>query len=228
MPIYKYLPERFADAFVNRGEVLFRSLSYFHDLESTDGRADAYEGTRRYRPHGGLEITSVTTGQKSNFPESVSLESTAKTSDIFVFCASTQLGPTLAQEFQADTCIEIVDETRFVARLRAALTRRIRVRAPKTLLRGLVNYYECSEAPIVDWALPDRITMSKPARFKHQHEYRFAFAINDAFRVQNTTQILTTRERAAAVLAESYPQDLLVVGNLHRLVNVHRFNIAAA
>jgi len=70
--------------------------------------------------------------------------------------------------------------------------------------------------------------MSKPARFKHQHEYRFAFAINDAFRVQNTTQILTTRERAAAVLAESYPQDLLVVGNLHRLVNVHRFNIAAA
>ena len=45
---------------MNRGEVMFRALSYFHDLENTDGRADAYEGTRRIQPLGGLEINNIT------------------------------------------------------------------------------------------------------------------------------------------------------------------------
>ena len=228
VPIYKYLPHRHADAFVSRGEVLFRSLAYFHDLENTDGRADAYEGTREYRPDGGLEITNLTTQQQFNLPESVSLESTAQTTDIFVLCTSMQFSAALAQEFQADICIEIVDETMFIARLRTALTRRTRVRAPKTLLHGPVKYYDSSEAPIVDWALPDRIAMSKSAHFRHQFEYRFAFSVNDAFRVQNTAQVLTNRKRHVVVRALSYPQDLLVLGKLHNLVRVHRFNIAAA
>ena len=34
MAVYKYLPQQFAHSFVNRGAVLFRALSYFHDLES--------------------------------------------------------------------------------------------------------------------------------------------------------------------------------------------------
>src|SRR5207248_4639620 len=104
VPIYKYLPRQFADALVSRGEVLFRSLSYFHDLESVDGRADPYEGTLRYRPPGGLEINNLTTGEQFNLQESFAFESTARTSHIFVFCASTHLSAELAQDFGADTC----------------------------------------------------------------------------------------------------------------------------
>lgn len=193
-----------------------------------DGRADAYEGTRRYRPYGGLEITKISSGERFNLPDTFSLESTARTSDIFVFCTSSELSLALAQEFQSDACIEIFDEAKFIARIRAALALRVRVRPPKTLLHDRVKYYDSSESPIVDWALPDRITMSKPNRFRHQSEYRFAFAINDAFRVQQTSQVLTTRARGPIVHAESYPQDLVILGDLHRFVHVHRFSIAAA
>jgi hypothetical protein len=170
----------------------------------------------------------VGTGETRNLPENVSLESTARTSDIFVFCTSTQLSTALAREFQSDICIEIVDEVAFTAALRAALARRPRVRPSKPLLRGPVSYYDSSEPPIVDWALPDHITMSKPNRFQHQCEYRFAFAVNDAFRVHETTQVLTTRERSPVLRAESYTHDLLKLGDLHRITHVHQFNIAAA
>ncbi len=220
------MPKTYVDEFVRRGKVLFRSLSYFHDLESKDGRADAYEGTRRYQPHGGLEITNTRSGEQFNLPETFSLESTARTSEIFVFCASTLLNPALADEFQSDTCIEILDEVKLISRIRAALLLRARVRPPKTLLHGPVTYYDSAEPPIIDWALPDRITMSKSNRFRGQSEYRIAFAVNDAFRVQDTSQVLTTRERAPLVRERLYPQDTLVLGDLRRIVHVHRFKSA--
>lgn len=228
MSIYKYLPQRYEDGFVKRGEVLFRALSYFHDLESADGRADAYEGTRRFRPREGLEVNNITSGQKFNLPESFSLESTAKTDDIFVFCTSTLLSEALAREFKAAICIEIVEEIKFISRLRDALIRRPRVRPPKTLLHAPVNYYDSADPPIVDWALPDRIAMSKPIPFAYQLEYRFAFCVNDAFRVENTTQIITTQKRTANVRVTPYPQELLVLGSLRKLVRVHRFNRVVA
>jgi hypothetical protein len=138
------------------------------------------------------------------------------------------LSPAIAHEFQSDACIEIIDEVKFIAKIRAALLLRARVRQPKTLLYGPVHYYDSSEPPIVDWALPDRITMSKPNRFQGQSEYRFAFAVNDAFRLQDTSQVLTTRERAPIVRGAVYPRDLLVLGDLRRIVHTHRFNTAAA
>jgi hypothetical protein len=70
--------------------------------------------------------------------------------------------------------------------------------------------------------------MAKPDRFGRQAEYRFCFAVDDAFVVHGTRQVITTRERAPGIRAEAYPQDLLVLGSLRRLVNLHHFNIAAA
>ena len=41
--LYKYLPRRFAEALINRGEVLFRGLSYFRAVEHV-ARGDEIEG----------------------------------------------------------------------------------------------------------------------------------------------------------------------------------------
>ena len=44
-PLVRYFSEKNAHAFVERGEVLFRALSYFRDYEDKGVRADEHEGT---------------------------------------------------------------------------------------------------------------------------------------------------------------------------------------
>jgi hypothetical protein len=94
MMVYKYLPEQYVDSFLSKGEVLFRSLSYFRDYEDCI-RGDQYEGTKKFQPVDGLQITKVSTGERLNIP--YSFESTVNTDDIFVFCASMVRSMKLAQ-----------------------------------------------------------------------------------------------------------------------------------
>ena len=54
--LYKYLPSRYLDAFVHRGEILFRNMAYFRKIEDK-GRADLLEGLHVDRPDGGLMLT---------------------------------------------------------------------------------------------------------------------------------------------------------------------------
>ena len=175
MPIYKYISEKYLARFVNNGEVLFSSLSFFQRHEDATVRGDPYEGTRVFRPADGLTVTKVRTSETFQLP--MAFEATAQTDHIFIFCASMRLDLALAQEFQVDACVEIVDLTAFVSRIRSALSRRPRVKLPKTLLHQAVTYYDRSTPPIVDWALPEKIAFSKPMHYSHQEEYRFAFSV---------------------------------------------------
>ena len=70
------------EGFVRRGEVLFRSLSYFRDYEDQVG-GDEFEGTKLHHPERGLEITLTKTQEKIVLPHS--FESAANEDDIFVF-----------------------------------------------------------------------------------------------------------------------------------------------
>ena len=44
MKLYKYLPLPYAERMLCRGEILFRSLSYFRDIENDGVRQDDLEG----------------------------------------------------------------------------------------------------------------------------------------------------------------------------------------
>lgn len=59
LTLYKYVPKIYAERFLAKGEVLFRSLSYFLACEH-DERGDDTEGIRVYEPARGLEITKQT------------------------------------------------------------------------------------------------------------------------------------------------------------------------
>jgi hypothetical protein len=55
--LYKYYTERrWADEFLD-GKLLFRSLSYFRDIEDKNVREDQNEGNAIYRPTSGLVPT---------------------------------------------------------------------------------------------------------------------------------------------------------------------------
>lgn len=222
MPIlYKYLPSKYVDAFVQSGEVLFRAVSYFRDYEDAQIRGDEFEGTKLYRPQDGLEMTLVETHEKRVLPHS--FESSANEDDIFVFCTSTMLSSELAAQFKADTCVEILSSATFIARVRAALLRRPSIKN-KTLVHGEVTYYAANDPPIVDWALPERIAMSKLDGYCSQKEYRMAFSVNDAFKVENTRLRLVAPGERRFPRPSLYPKRLLKLGSLSQLCKTHRFD----
>ncbi len=148
--------------------------------------------------------------------------STANEDDIFVFCLSTVLSSDLAAQFQASACVEILNPIRFIAGVRAALLRRPSIKS-KILVHGEVKYYTPDEPPIVDWALPEKIAMSKLSFYIPQQEYRIAFALNSAFRVENTRLRLVSPGERIVPRAMTHPERLFKLGSLAKLSKVHHF-----
>jgi hypothetical protein len=220
LPLVRYFSARYARAFLEKGEVLFRSLSYFRDYEDDGVRADEHEGTLVHLPSDGLKVTLVRTGETVSLPHR--LESSAKEDDIFVYCMSTELSPEIAKRFNADVAVEIREPVRFLGKLRSALSMRKRLRA-ENFMHDKVRYYNWHEPPIVDWALPERIAMRKPAAFAWQSEYRFVVPVGDAFRVENVDVSLVPVDSKRAVRATSHPHFFVRLGSLASICRVHKF-----
>jgi len=218
--LYKYLPEQYVRPLLHEGAVLFRTLSYFRDYEDGQVRGDKFEGTKIYRPTNGLEITLAATQEKIVLP--YSFESSAHEDDIFVFCLSTLFSVELATQFKSNVCVEIRNPALLISKTRGALARRPSIKN-KLLVHGEVKYYQPHEPPIVDWALPERIAMSKLELFRPQQEYRIAFGINGAFDVGNTRLNLIAPGNHRPNRISAYPERQFKLGNISKICRVHRF-----
>lgn len=218
-PLFRYLSEENSLAFLDRGEILLRALSYYRDYEDEGVRSDAYEGTLTHLPKEGLRVRMQATNEDVVIP--YTFEATAKEDDIFVYCLSTELSSTIAERFRAPVAIEITEPHQFLARLRSALRLRARMR-PNQLVHDAVRYYEWHEPPIVDWALPERISLRKPKHFEWQREYRFAVPVGDAFAVENVQVKLVPLNAPRPPRVPTHPSLLLKLGALRKLARVHR------
>ncbi len=218
-PLLRYFNEENARAFVEQGVVLMRALSYFRDYEDDGVRSDEFEGTLVHRPKDGLRVKLQRTGEEIALP--YTFEATAKEDQIFVYCLSTELSASIAARFQAQVAVEILEPVQLLAKLRAALSLRRRLRSQQ-LTHGPVKYYEWHEPPIVDWALPERISLRKPKHFDWQYEYRFALPEGDAFAVENVNAKLVPLGATRSPRVQDHPKLLLKLGSLQRLCRVHR------
>ena len=218
-PLFRYFSEKNARAFVDRGEVLFRALSYFRDYEDNGVRADEHEGTLVHLPKEGLKITNVESGEVVDLPHR--MESTSKGDEIFVYCFSTELSAAIAKRFEAEVAVEIIEPVKLLARIRSALSLRRSLRSTQ-LVHQPVCYYEWHEPPIVDWAFPERIAMRKPKPFEWQQEYRFAVPVGNAFGVQNVSIKLVAPNEQRPLRTNSHPKLLLKLGSLSKFCRVHR------
>lgn len=218
-PLFRYLSERNARAFVERGELLFRALSYFRDYEDDGVRADEHEGTLVHLPAGGLKVKRVPTGE--TIAVSQRFESTAKEDSIFVYCMSTEFSIETAQRFKSERVVEILDPLKLLTLLRTSLSLRRNLKSNK-LVYDRVHYYNWDEPPIADWALPERIAMRKPKVFEWQKEFRFAVPVGDAFDIENVRVKLVeanaTRQRSLV----RHPELLLKLGNLSKISRIHK------
>jgi len=171
--LYKYYSDRkWAEEFLD-GNILFRSLSYFRDLEDEAVRGDRKEGTAVYRPQGGLLINNQTQGKTFTL-QCQAFESTANQEEIFVFCTSRSLSDELRDRFQAVVCVEILKIPALCERIKVALPSEATFHAQR------VGYYNETEGGNSRWALPDQIAASKFRNYSWQNEYRFIFCLTDA------------------------------------------------
>ena len=216
--LYRYFSKEYADAFVQKGEVMLHALSYFRHYEDQEMRGDKFEGTLVHLPDKGLVVKKVDTGEELLLP--YRLESTAKEDDIFVYCLSETLSAEIAEDFKADVAIEITNPAKFLNLVRSALSLRKRFRVNQ-FIHEPVKYYEWNEPPIADWALPERITLRKPKMFEWQREYRLAVPIGDAFDVHNVNTNLVPVNHFRTSEAKSYPKQLIRLGNLSKICRVH-------
>lgn len=207
-----------------RGELLFRSLSYFRNYEELEVRGDRHEGRRLYSPPQGLEINNVTTGEQINLPWS--FESSVQERNIFVFCFAQECSTELGREFNTDVCVEIHNPVALLAKIRSALLLRRWVKNAK-LLHGKVAYYSPSAAPFAEWAIPERMVLQKTEEFVRQQEYRFAFARGEALQLNNVATQITATPGTNQPTLIGHPEHVLRLGNLARLCSIHRIQPAA-
>lgn len=217
-PLFKYLPSKYLESLVGRGELLFRSLAYFRNYEEINVRGDRHEGRRLFHRSQGLEVTKTETGEKLLLPWA--FEASVKDREIYVFCMSMQRTQELADEFKTDTCVEIQDPVALISKIRSALALRRWVEHAR-LLHGNVEYYSPAEPPRADWAVPERIVMRKTTDYAHQAEYRLAFGRGNALKVNNVgTQITATPGEVTPTL-DGHLEHVLKVGSLARICRVH-------
>ena len=179
--LYKYFSDRkWAEAFLD-GSILFRSLSYFRDLEDKNVREDDKEGVSIFRPEGGLIMHNETQGTTLTLAGH-SLETVVKQDEIFIFCVSRFLTDALRERFNAVACVEISNIGAFCDRVTAAIPSNAKFPGPpgRQRIGQRVQYYCESGDCNPRWALPDVIATSKRAEYAWQDEFRLVFSLTDA------------------------------------------------
>lgn len=198
MALYKYFTdERFANAFIRKGNMRFGSLASYRQFEDGGVRGDPKDGTLHYEPHEGIEITMVADGRKLS---GISFSTAAQ--NMFVYCMSSELSSERAAEL-GPFCVEVADPDTIVARLRARATNASKLDYAAVVC-GETEYRPYDKIPGADWAVPERVVMIKPPEYAPQKEFRIALPLKpDA----------TSEDECV----------LVPIGNLGGIARLHRF-----
>jgi hypothetical protein len=219
--IFKYFStEVHARAFIDKGAMLLRSLSYFRAHEDGLVRGDPRDGLLTYEPPDGLVITK----QDGTVVDLVGgrFSSSVKHDDIFVYCASNKMSAELANRFASPFCVEINDPDQLISFLmrRAHPTSKLDY---LQLVSGRVEYRDRVREPAVDWALPEKLVLMKPEEFVWQDEFRIAIGKRGAFDVENVACVVETGTAATTAVTPMQAKLLLEIGNLAKLTRLHCF-----
>jgi len=194
--LFRYFDNRSrVDTFL-AGRVYFRPLSYFRAYEDGQIRGDRNEGMALYAPEGGLVVTNQTQDE------------------IWVYCLNRARTAALATEFNAVTCVEILDIPEFCRRVKAALP------AGAEFFGRRIDYYRATDAGNPRWVLPDRIATSKLDDYARQFEFRLVFSATGALGFEDVSLRLVHGDAEPPPPAKQDGQPV-PVGSLADICRVH-------
>jgi len=203
------------------GDVRFRPLSYYHQIEDGAVRGDGNEGSIYTQPDTGLVMHNQTQGYTRVIPAGA-FRANAKSDEIFVLCASNSMKDELCIRFEAECCVEILRVFNLRARIEAKLP------AGSTFMAKAVSYYSKNDEIGNRWAFPDKITFEKIESYSWQDEYRFAFSVTDALDFENTSQQIQipapgTTELPKPSTIAAPPEHKLTTRSLRDICRIHVF-----
>lgn len=215
--LFKYLPSEFVKRLVDRGDLLFRNLSYFRKIEER-GRGDLLEGLHMdYPDH---DITLDTLDGRVHWKGRAAYLNSIDSDRLFVFCLSEELSPHLYSEFSADACVEISDTTEFLLRTSGRISSQPRF-SESGLLHDRVEYYRPNKGVERNVKDPRCIPFFKHEAYAHQREYRLAVALRRGLRLTQSIvnqQFTFDEEVTAGREAERH----VFIGSLKDIVRIHR------
>lgn len=218
--LYRYLEKKYMKTFLD-GQIRFRSLAYYRDLEKDGARDDRFEGALVFQPEGGLQGTNVTTGNHIDFGD-LALHSRADVDWIYAACFSNVLSEELFRRFKADACVEIIAPDQFISRIRKAIRKLLGTSASKEMIANSVEYYGHDELPKEAWALPKKIIFRKNTSFAWQEEFRIAYPTNGSFEFEGVKLTLEDpRVEKKYSRQPAYGLRVFPVGNLESICKVH-------
>ena len=200
--------------------MLWRPLSHFRVVEDDEVRGDARDGVLQHAPEGGLDIRGLDGKPFQLAIDAKRFVSSVKCDDVFVYCLSNQRSDLIAEKF-GQYCIEINSVETLLHRLRrrACATSKIDYGQLKC---GSIEYRSEAQAPLADWALPEKVAFIKPERFAWQNEFRLVLPKYGAFDVEN---VILTIESGEPIQPPAPTQQAIFidVGNLTEITKLHRF-----
>lgn len=216
MILYKYLPSCYVKNVLEKGELLFRNLTYFRQYEC-EKRGDPLEGYHRDNPDDDIVIDNLSSGKK--IKGDFSFINSTNSDLIYVFCLSQSLNSNLFNEFESDVCIEITDADEFIRRVRIAVKRLISLHKIG-LLHAPVSYYAPNKPAEFNIKDPKELVFAKDNAFLSQDEYRLVFGTKKSFNL--TQQIVINgahsfREEAMKGIAK---EKMIRIGNFTDIANV--------
>lgn len=218
--LYKYLPSKYIENVVEKGEILFRNLTYFRQYEC-EQRGDLLEALHRDNPDNDVEIYQPSTGAyaKGDFSYLNSTDSDL----IFVFCLSISHTNNLYTEFNSDACIEITDPGEFIRRIRIKVKQLISSHK-KGLIYKPVHYYAANKAAEFNIKDPFELPFAKDKTFNNQDEYRLIFGTRKAFKLIQRVVVNSSFNFKKDAM-KGTPKDKMVrIGNISDITIIRRNN----
>lgn len=215
--LFKYLPDRFATRFVEKGRILFRSLSYFRKIEDL-GRSDYLEGLHLDYPDNPITIKAVETG--FSWSGRAGIINSIKQDRVLVFCLSQQLSSRLYDEFKTNICVEIYDVNEFIRRIEYRINQQVRFSAAG-FAHGKVEYYEPNRPIGTDITKPHNIPFLKHIKYSHQREYRLMVSLSGGMEIVRTI-VLPSHDLSDDIATCATTHRTLTIGTLRDIVKVHK------
>ena len=216
--LYKYLPSKYLDSTVLKGEILFRNFSYFKKVEDKT-RGDYLEASHRDNPGNDITITPLKDGIPRRFD--ASFINSTNSDVIYMFCTSLQHDSGLYEEFDCDACIEIANPKEFTRRMRVAVKQKIWAHK-KGLLHGSVAYYHPNQPTNKNVKDATVLPFLKDEIYSGQQEFRFVYGTKKAFELKQQIVLnkgYNFREEAKKGVANS---KIIRIGSIEDISIVHK------